>query len=716
MSHTHDKVTLNVEGMTCVNCAKGISTALQGMKLEGVNVDFATGEVAYEDNHEIEREAIIRKIEKLGYQVVEKKEQEEEHKQWLSAIEKRFITSAVFTIPLFFGHILVSLSVLSHDSFIVNPWVQLALCVPVFVLGMAYFGRSAFNSLKSGVPNMDVLITIGSLAAFIYSVAGLFLYSGHEVHNYLFFETAATIITLVLLGNVLEHRSVQQTTTALKDLMKMKEGTTKKVVEEHGHEHIIDIKIKSVKEGDILQVNHGDKIPVDGKITKGSVSIDESMLTGESLAVDKGVDDNVVGGTILVNGNLRMIAEKVGEETVLSQIIQMVRQAQHERPEIQKLGDQVSAIFVPVVLGISLLTMLLSYFVFDVSLQNSLMNSIAVLVISCPCAMGLATPTAVMVGIGRAAKSGILIKGGNTLEELAKVEKVVFDKTGTLTTGEFKISKISTLNGVSENEIVDVLYNAEQHSSHPIAKSIVAELKNRAGALELEVNEEKGKGIYAKTKSGDEYAIGSNKVMEGKVQELHNLYILKNKELVAYVDLDDEIKPYAKETIELLNSQGRETILLSGDRKERCEELATKLGIKTVYSEQTPEQKLKMIDNLSKQAKVAMVGDGINDAPALAKATVGISMGDATQVAIASAGVVLLSKEGLKQLYQAFAVSKHTLITIKQNLFWAFFYNVIAIPIAAIGLLSPMIAALSMAFSDVVVIGNSIRLKVKNLK
>ncbi len=716
MSAVQNKVILNVEGMTCANCARGISNALQGMKLEGVNVDFASGEVAYEDSYEIAREVVVGKIEKLGYQVVDKDAQSEKHKHGPSSIEKRFIVSAIFTIPLFFGHVLVSVGLLSHESFIVNPWVQLVLCVPVFLLGMVYFGRSALNSLKSGVPNMDVLITIGSSAAFVYSVAGLFLYSGNEVHNYLFFETAATIITLVLLGNVLEHRSVQQTTTALKDLMKMKEGTTKKVVEEHGHEHIIDITIKSVKEGDILQVNQGDKVPVDGKITKGNVSVDESMLTGESLAIDKGIGERVVGGTILVNGNMRMVAEKVGAETVLSQIIQMVRQAQHEKPAIQKLGDQVSSVFVPVVLGISALTMLLSYFAFGVSLQSSLMNSIAVLVISCPCAMGLATPTAVMVGIGRAAKNGILIKGGNTLEELAKVDKVVFDKTGTLTTGEFKISKIATLNGVSKKEITDILYNAEQHSSHPIAKSIVNELKGRAGEMELEVREEKGMGLYVTTKAGDEYTIGSHKVVESEIKEAHNLYILRNKKLVGYIDLDDEIKPYARETIKLLNAQGRETILLSGDKQERCQELASKLGVKTVYSEQSPEQKLKIISDLSERGKVAMVGDGINDAPALAKATVGISMGDATQVAIASAGVVLLSKGGLKQLYEAFLVSKHTLKTIKQNLFWAFFYNVIAIPIAAVGLLSPMIAALSMAFSDVIVIGNSIRLKVKSLK
>lgn len=711
-----DKITLNVEGMTCANCARGISNALEGMKLEEVNVDFASGEVVYAKDTQITYEEVVGKIEKLGYHVVVEEDTEGQANSGFSTLEKKFFASAVLTTPLFFGHILASLSIISHDSIIMNPWVQLAFCVPVMVIGMGYFGRSAFNSLRTGVPNMDVLITIGSLAAFIYSIIGLVMYSGHEVQNYLFFETAATIITLVLLGNVLEHRSVKQTTTALKDLMKMQEGTTRKVNMDHGHEHIVEVRIKDVKVGDILIINEGDKIPVDGKITKGDVSIDESMLTGESLAVDKTVDEQVIGGTIVVSGNLRMEAERVGEQTVLSHIIKMVKQAQHEKPEIQKLGDKVSSVFVPAVLGISALTFLLSYFVFDVSFQASMMHSIAVLVISCPCAMGLATPTAVMVGIGRAAKKGILIKGGSTLEELAQVDKVVFDKTGTLTTGEFKVKAITTLNGTAEQDIINLLYAAEQHSSHPIAKSIIEELKHKAQPIGLAgVHEQKGIGLHVEQASGESYTIGSSKILENPGYEGHNLYILKNKELIAYVDLDDEIKPFAKETIQLLNSLGKETILLSGDKAERCDDLAAKLGIRTVYSEQLPEQKLAKIEAMASEGKVAMVGDGINDAPALAKATVGISMSNATQVAIQSSGVILLNKEGLRQLYEAFTVSKHTLITIKQNLFWAFFYNVVAIPIAAVGLLSPMVAALSMAFSDVVVIGNSIRLKVKKL-
>lgn len=714
MATTDEKVTLNVEGMTCVNCARGISNVLEGMKLKEVNVDFTSGEVAFVNDIQVEIDEVKGKIEKLGYHIVEETE-EVNKKQGLSGIEKKFIAAALISAPLFFGHILASVSVISHDSIIMNPWVQLGLCIPVMYIGIDHFGRSAFNSLRSSVPNMDVLITIGSIAAFVYSIIGLASYASHEVQNYLFFETAATIITLVLLGNVLEHRSVKQTTTALKDLMRMQEGTARKVNTDHGHEHIVEVKIKDVRKGDVLLVNQGDKVPVDGKILKGSVSIDESMLTGESLAVDKSEDDQVIGGTIVVNGNLKMEAGNVGRETVLSHIIQMVKQAQREKPDIQKLGDKVSSVFVPVVLAISVLTFILSYWVFGVTLQSSIMHSIAVLVISCPCAMGLATPTAVMVGIGRAAKKGILIKGGSTLEELTKVDKVVFDKTGTLTTGEFRIKAITPLNGMPEQEIIDLLYNAEQHSSHPIAKSIVTELKEKSKNIELEqVKEHKGLGIFVRM-DGDDYTIGSAKIVEQKEVEQHNLYVLKNKELIAYVDMDDEIKPYAKETIHLLNSLGKETILLSGDKLERCNELAGKLGIKTVYGEQLPEQKLKKIEELANAGKVAMVGDGINDAPALAKATVGVSMSNATQVAIQSAGVILLNKEGLKQLYEAFTVSKHTLITIKQNLFWAFFYNVVAIPIAAVGLLSPMVAALSMAFSDVVVIGNSIRLKFKNL-
>ena len=522
---------------------------------------------------------------------------------------------------------------------------------------------------------------------------------------------------LVLLGNVLEQRSVKQTTTAIKDLSALQEGKAKLVTVKNGKEEIEETNIENIIKFDVVAVNTGDRIPVDGEIISGRASVDESMLTGEGIPSEKNVGDAVTGGTILVSGNIRVKAKKVGKETVLAHIIELVKKAQNTKPSIQKLGDKVSAIFVPVVIGIAVLTFVISFFVAGLSAQSSLMHSIAVLVISCPCAMGLATPTAVMVGLGRAAKKGILIKGGQTLEEFVKIEKVVFDKTGTLTTGKFKIKKIIPYNGTGEQQIIDLLYNLEKNSSHPVAKSLVENLKSKAVPMDLNsVKEEKGLGISAYNKEGHKIKAGSFRIAEGQAgNDGHNIYLLINGKLAGAVDMEDEIQPYAKEAIALLNASGRETIMLSGDKKERCEELAAKLGIKKVYSEQSPAQKLEIVEQLSHTSKIAMVGDGINDAPALAKAHVGVSLSNATQVAVQSADVILLGKEGMKQLYESLLISKHTLKTIKQNLFWAFFYNVVAIPIAAVGLLSPMVAALSMAFSDVVVIGNSIRLKTKKL-
>jgi Cu+-exporting ATPase len=537
------------------------------------------------------------------------------------------------------------------------------------------------------------------------------------VSNFLFYETAATIITLVLLGNVIEHRSVKQTTTAIKELSALQEGKAKLVVIKDGKEEIEETNIENIIKFDVVVVNTGDRIPVDGEVVTGNASVDESMLTGESIPAEKTIGDAVTGGTILVNGNIRVRAKKVGKETVLAHIIELVKNAQNTKPSIQKLGDKVSAVFVPAVVGIAVLTFVISYFAAGLTLQSSLMHSIAVLVISCPCAMGLATPTAVMAGLGRAAKRGILIKGGQTLEEFAQVEKVVFDKTGTLTTGKFSIRKIVSYNGTEEQKIIDLLYAMEKNSSHPIAKSLVENLKSKAANLELtDVKEEKGLGISATDKEGNLIKAGSFRIAENQAEnKTHNIYLTINGMLAGAVDLEDEIQPYAKEAIALLNGAGIETIMLSGDKKERCEELATKLGIKKVYSEQSPAQKLVIVEQLSQTSKIAMVGDGINDAPALAKAQVGVSLSNATQVAVQSAGIILLGSAGMKQLYESLLISKHTLKTIKQNLFWAFFYNVIAIPIAAFGFLNPMVGALSMAFSDVIVIGNSIRLKTKKL-
>src|SRR5690606_26545465 len=371
-------ITLNVEGMTCANCALGIKKQLVKEGLEDVNVSFSTGEVVFKNHHQLNLQQVKDSINNLGYTVVDIPENS---KGW-SAIEKKFYISLIFTIPLFLHMFL------PHDNILNNSWVQLALCTPVFLIGLFHFGKSAWGSLKSGVPNMDVLITIGSSAAFIYSLIGTWLYYGtHEAHNYLFFETAATIITLVLLGNLLEHRSVNQTTTAIKELTQIQKSEAKKIMSDGS---IQTVTYDELKPGDIIQVNNGDRVAVDGEIITGSAILDESMISGESTPVEKEKGEKVIGRTILMDGTIQYKAEKVGGDTVLSKIIEMVKSAQRDQPNIQRLGDRISAIFVPAVLIIAALTFVVAYFGFDVSLQQSLMQSIAVLVISCPCAMGLA--------------------------------------------------------------------------------------------------------------------------------------------------------------------------------------------------------------------------------------------------------------------------------------------------------------------------------------
>lgn len=709
MAPQSEHITLKVEGMDCSNCALSITKNLEKKGMKDVYVDFATGEATFFLSEKNKLQTAIDSVTELGYKVTDSKSAEN---TGLSRIEKRFYFTLPFTVILFFSHMLFS-----HHFFLNNPYWQLLICLPVFIVGIIQFGKSAWGSVKTGVPNMDVLIFIGSTSAFIYSISGMLLYNNAEVHNYLFFETTATIITLVLLGNVLEHRSVKQTTSAIQDLTALQVSTAQIVSLQLGKEVITEIEIKDIPVGAILQVNTGDKVPADGEIISGEAFLDESMLTGESIPVEKAVTNKVITGTIVTNGNFRMRAESTGDKTVLAKIIELVKKAQQNKPAIQKLGDRISAIFVPVVLGISILTFLLAFYVFDKSLTTAIMNSIAVLVVSCPCAMGLATPTAVMVGIGRAAKKGILIKGGNTLENFAKTQAIIFDKTGTLTTGNFKIKNISYYNSSSEQEAKEILLQMEQHSSHPIAKSIVKELEGTLISKKINsIHEEKGIGLSAKDLENNTYKLGSYKIASHLTQEKeHNVYLLKNDQLIATLDIEDEPKTNARETITDFQKKGIDTILLSGDTQKKCEILAKKVNIDKIYSEQSPSQKLELIDKLAKEKYIAMVGDGINDAPALAKATVGISLSNATQVAIQSAQIILLKNNDLSALSEAHLISKHTLITIKQNLFWAFFYNIIAIPIAAMGFLSPMVGALSMAFSDVIVIGNSIRLKTKKL-
>jgi len=698
MNPIKKKIKIHVEGMTCANCAAGIKKHLEAKGLENVNVNFSTGEASCNiENTQSEKE-VAKIIKELGYTVITNSK-----KDGLSKVEKYFYFTLFFTLPLF-SHMFVG-----KESFLHQPLIQFLLCLPVYVVGLVYFGKSAWSSLKTGVPNMDVLIFIGSSAAFFYSIYGWILFGGtHEAHNYLFFETSATIITLVLLGNVLEHKSVQKTTTAIGDLSAIQEVIAKK--ETPGK--IEEIPFDEIQLNDILIINTGDKIPTDGIILSGDCLIDESMITGESMPVSKKVGDEVIGGTIITDGSIKIKASKIGDDTLLSQIIDLVKNAQNNKPNIQKLGDRVSAVFVPVVISISILTFFIGHYAFEIAVQDAFLRSIAVLVISCPCAMGLATPTAVMVGIGRAAKNGILIKGGDTLEKLATIKNIVFDKTGTLTTGKFEVSEFNIIEG-DESEIKNIIYNIEQHSSHPIAKSLCTAFKAYNSSLELtDIKEEKGKSISAKI-NGDSYEIGSAKITN--TEETHDLYVLKNNKLIATLNISDTLKSNTKEVLTQIKQKGYNITLLSGDKKLKCETIAKSLAIDTVYSEQLPKDKIHKIQQIDAEFPTAMVGDGINDAPALAKATIGISLGNATQVAIQTADVVLLNNENLDQLPKALSVGKHTLLTIKQNLFWAFAYNLVAIPIAISGLLNPMWGALFMAFSDVIVIGNSIRLGYKKI-
>ncbi len=702
-----DKVIeIKVDGMTCANCATSLSRFLNKKGLENVYVNFSTKEVRFVQHEStIPIEEIKAGIKKLGYQVVE----DDKPGVWWT-LERKLLISSIFTLPLLLQHFLMMANV-ELLVFLNNTWVQFGLCLPVFLIGTMHFGKSALNSIKGGVPNMDVLIFVGSTAAFVYSLIG----SLQHEHDYIFYETAAMIITLVLLGNLMEKRAVEQTTTSINELSKLKVEKAKKITSSGSR---VTLNVEEIKVGDILQINEGDSIPLDGKIVTGNGSVDESMLTGESIPVEKQIGETVVGASVLLAGNIQIEVTAVGSETVLQKLIELVKTAQQDKPSIQRLADKISAIFVPVVLLISFMTLTISFLVFDISFQQALMNSIAVLVISCPCAMGLATPTAVMVGVGRVAKNGILIKGGQTLEVFAGIKNIVFDKTGTLTTGAFKIKEINYLNS-NKSRVNSLIYNLEQHSSHPIAKSIIGQMESydRENSLPkfIKIEEQKGKGIIAEDESGNKFQIGSFDVASHLTKdESHDIYFVENEKLIATIDIGDDIKESAKETVKYLKSQGINSIILSGDKNEKVAATASALGIEKFYAEQDPEQKLNLIEKLSKEAPTAMVGDGINDAPALAKATIGVSLSDASQVAIQSAQIVLL-KGKLENLAKAFAISKHTLLTIKQNLFWAFAYNVVAIPIAAMGFLNPMWGALFMAFSDVVVIGNSIRLKTKKI-
>jgi Cu+-exporting ATPase len=594
-----------------------------------------------------------------------------------------------------------------------DPWVQLCLTIPVFIAGMNFFGRSAWKSLRNGLPNMNVLRAVGAAASFIYSLYGTL--SG-QAANYMFYETTAAIITLVFLGNYMEDASVHSTQRALNKLAKTQKVMANMIAFDDQHqEHIHPVENTELRTGDLVLIKSGEQVPADCKILWGEADVNESVLTGESVPVHKVKKDTLIGGSIVQDGTLKAQVTAAGDDTVLAGIINLVKRAQGEKPPVQLLADKISAVFVPVVVGIAAVTLVANWIITD-NFTSSLMRSIAVLVIACPCAMGLATPAAIAVGLGRAAKSGILFRNATSLELFKDIKQVDFDKTGTLTTGQFAISSWQLANkGLTEEEFKRIVYSIEKYSNHPIAKSISKNWKIKEEISWKKIEEIKGLGMKAEDKEGNVYQAGSFKIAEKFTQDdTHKIYILKNDRLIGWIDVKDEIRPEAKTVIDYLHSKNIKTILLSGDRFRQTKEIGDQLGIDEVIAEQTPEQKLNKIAELNSKIPTAMVGDGINDAPALAKATVGISMSDASHIALQTAQVVLMNN-GLRNLPTALGLGKHTYITIKQNLFWAFAYNIVAIPVAALGFLTPTFGALVMGLSDVVLAINSGRLFIKKV-
>lgn len=692
---------LLIEGMTCTNCALGVQRIIEKNGGSKPSVNFSAGEADFIASDQQQVKKIINEINKGGFKVLATK-----NTQKYSTSEKLFVFCLIFSIPLFM-HMFVD-----HDAWINHPFVQIGLTLPVLFSGGIYFIKSGFSSLKTGVPNMDVLVSVGILSAFGYSLWGTATFWGTpEMHNYLFFETVTTITTLVLLGNVIEHRSVRKTTSAISDLQKLQVQQVNKIIDGE----IVKTEVELIKVNDTLQINNGDAFPLDGIVTKGEFETDESMLSGESEPVYKTKNSAVLAGTLVINGSGEIKVTAAKGKSTLDHIIQLVKSAQDDQPAIQKLGDRISAVFVPIVIGAAALTFLISYFIGDIGLQKSLMHSIAVLVISCPCAMGLAAPTAIIVGVGKAAKKGILFKGGQSLERIAKTKNIVFDKTGTLTTGKFIINQL-LVHDVEENLAKAIILSLCASSSHPISKSLFNVLKNEnlETIKKLEnITEIKGVGMTGRDEQ-DSYELVSSRSQEAKTKKQldSDLVLLKNNQLIAQLWISDEIKPEAKKTIQWLKTQNIHPILLSGDKEKKCTIVAKELAIEEYYFEKKPTEKLDFIDQFNTRGATTMVGDGINDAPALAKSNLGISFGIATDAAINSSDVVLLNNN-FSTLKTAIIIGKQSFRTIKQNFFWAFAYNTIAIPIAAFGHLTPIVAALSMAFSDVIVIGNSLLLRIK---
>lgn len=694
------QVTLQVEGMTCNHCASTVNGIIQQEGGKDIYVDYLMGEARFELGNTQKLDRILKRLNTAGY-ASKADTTPFEGASGFSSIEKKFL----FTLP--FSLVLFSHMFAPHSWWINNAWVQLAICLPVFGMGFYHFGKSTWESLRSGTINMDLLILLGSTSAFIYSLYGALVYGNRpEAHDFLFFETTSTIITLVLLGYVIEHRAVKKTTATLRELFKAQPEKAKKLVKNGLNQDLVVVAASNLRPEDIILVNSGDRVPADGTIIHGQAEVDESMLTGESTPLSKQKDSEVFGGSILLRGNITVKVTRTGTQSTIGQIIALVKTSRADKPAIQKLADRISSWFVPLIVAVALMTFFLNY-LSDVSLTNSLLRSIAVLVISCPCAMGLATPTAVSVGLGLAAKMGIIVKKASAFEELNAVNTMVFDKTGTLTKGEPEVYLNDLHPDWKQEEAWGIIRALELHSSHPLASSILKLTEHVPTAELSHVEEIKGMGVRAEWRDKP-VRLGSATFTGARVEG--DLFLVVGGDVVAVLNVRDTLRPEAADVVKALRGEGFSIHLLSGDSEQKTSDIAAQLGIAHYKGHQLPQEKLQYLKDLQQTQAVAMIGDGINDAPALAAADIGISLGNKHALAAESARIAILGNS-LHLLHTLHIIGKKVVQCIRQNLFWAFAYNIIAIPLAAMGYLDPMLAALSMAFSDIVVIGNSLRLR-----